>query len=772
MALATRCPHCQTVFRIVPDQLKLHRGLVRCGHCREVFDGVLHQVEPPARREPPAPPAPPPAVPQTPSEPTLAAGSALAAGAGALAAQHAAAATEHDVDQPAVHEAEHDAASHEADAHPHDVEHAAAHEAEHDAIAHDADAHPHDAEHAAAHEAAHDAVAHDADAHPHDVEHAVAPAAESHEADAHSHALDASNDRQAIEASHLRADEQAVDDAPPSPDPFAGQDLSHEHGELAQHAIDDAARQAVEASHVSADEEQIAGASDAATDAPAHARLTDPPEHRADSLGRSEPRFAPEFDDDNPFSAASPLDAPRARTRAPSTPPDWDAAFGELPPGAPSAPFSPGVDFSHEAPDPAHISTPLGATPPVPVIDSPDFVHHEDAAVRAPMHDPAHEDEADHVRGADESTHASVDHEGDAAHAAADHPSNDAGERDEPAPYPAAYEPEPELEPEPESAHANVEHAVAGSVEATGHDAAVPHRADDAVPEAAADSAWEHAAYATQTDTHADTDADAEAQAHGATHRFGHDDEIIDVEPSAAKPNYGASSHNDPWAPPADTRMEPAMSFVTPAGAATAGAAAAGAAAASAAASGSFAPLADDATNDFRIRVEPHDAHNAELHPARRVLGWIVAVLLLVLLIAQLAWWQREPMMARWPNTVATYHSVCAKLGCLVTPPRSIDQLQIESSTLAQSTAANQFDLAMSLHNRAGLALAWPSIEISLLDQSNQLVIRRVVTPAQYLPAATDVNGGIGPDGHQPVNLRLSATGASPANYKVLIFYP
>ena len=45
------------------------------------------------------------------------------------------------------------------------------------------------------------------------------------------------------------------------------------------------------------------------------------------------------------------------------------------------------------------------------------------------------------------------------------------------------------------------------------------------------------------------------------------------------------------------------------------------------------APLADDASNDFRIRVEPHDIHDPELHPARRVLGWIVAVLLLVLLI-------------------------------------------------------------------------------------------------------------------------------------------
>jgi len=35
----TRCPGCQTVFRVTGDQLALRGGQVRCGHCRTVFDG-------------------------------------------------------------------------------------------------------------------------------------------------------------------------------------------------------------------------------------------------------------------------------------------------------------------------------------------------------------------------------------------------------------------------------------------------------------------------------------------------------------------------------------------------------------------------------------------------------------------------------------------------------------------------------------------------------------------------------------------------------------
>lgn len=40
MALATKCPQCGSLFRVVADQLKLRGGLVRCGQCRTVFDAI------------------------------------------------------------------------------------------------------------------------------------------------------------------------------------------------------------------------------------------------------------------------------------------------------------------------------------------------------------------------------------------------------------------------------------------------------------------------------------------------------------------------------------------------------------------------------------------------------------------------------------------------------------------------------------------------------------------------------------------------------------
>lgn len=51
MSLATRCPACHTVFRVVQDQLRVSEGWVRCGQCQEVFNALetlfdLDQLDP------------------------------------------------------------------------------------------------------------------------------------------------------------------------------------------------------------------------------------------------------------------------------------------------------------------------------------------------------------------------------------------------------------------------------------------------------------------------------------------------------------------------------------------------------------------------------------------------------------------------------------------------------------------------------------------------------------------------------------------------------
>jgi predicted Zn finger-like uncharacterized protein len=46
MSLITRCPACGTMFKVVPDQLRISEGWVRCGNCAEVFDATASLLPP------------------------------------------------------------------------------------------------------------------------------------------------------------------------------------------------------------------------------------------------------------------------------------------------------------------------------------------------------------------------------------------------------------------------------------------------------------------------------------------------------------------------------------------------------------------------------------------------------------------------------------------------------------------------------------------------------------------------------------------------------
>lgn len=74
--MLTRCPACQTTFRITPEQLQARSGRVRCGQCQHVFDAREHleadpsdetilaaPLEPAEATAPEAPAAEPPAIP-------------------------------------------------------------------------------------------------------------------------------------------------------------------------------------------------------------------------------------------------------------------------------------------------------------------------------------------------------------------------------------------------------------------------------------------------------------------------------------------------------------------------------------------------------------------------------------------------------------------------------------------------------------------------------------------------------------------------------------
>ena len=161
---------------------------------------------------------------------------------------------------------------------------------------------------------------------------------------------------------------------------------------------------------------------------------------------------------------------------------------------------------------------------------------------------------------------------------------------------------------------------------------------------------------------------------------------------------------------------------------------------------------------------------------ARRV-GWIVgglvlAFLLIVALLGQLAWWQRETVQVAFPRSQALYVKVCNELGCQVSPPHDIDGLLVEPSDLRQIDGPHKLELKMPLHNRLGIALAYPAIELTLLDDQNNVAVRRVLWPQDYVAPGTPIAAGLPGHATQLMIVHLDTGPAIASNFRVQIFYP
>jgi predicted Zn finger-like uncharacterized protein len=151
-----------------------------------------------------------------------------------------------------------------------------------------------------------------------------------------------------------------------------------------------------------------------------------------------------------------------------------------------------------------------------------------------------------------------------------------------------------------------------------------------------------------------------------------------------------------------------------------------------------------------------------------------LAVMALCLLVLQAVLHFRTEIGVLLPPARTYLDPACEILGCEVRLPRRADLLSIESSDLqADGQRSGVIVLNALLRNRAPFAQEYPDLELTLTDQGEKPVIRRVLRPSDYLQdkrsaLSLGMNGG----GEEAVRIFLDTGGMLATGYQLFLFYP
>lgn len=131
----------------------------------------------------------------------------------------------------------------------------------------------------------------------------------------------------------------------------------------------------------------------------------------------------------------------------------------------------------------------------------------------------------------------------------------------------------------------------------------------------------------------------------------------------------------------------------------------------------------------------------------------------------------RDTLAANYPQLKPALAAMCQPLGCKIALPTQLDALSIEQGELA-TMAESTFSFSTVLRNQSKTAQAWPHIELTLNDNADKPVLRRVFAPREYLPSPAEAEKGFGPRSEQSIKLYFELKELKASGYHIAIFYP
>lgn len=124
---------------------------------------------------------------------------------------------------------------------------------------------------------------------------------------------------------------------------------------------------------------------------------------------------------------------------------------------------------------------------------------------------------------------------------------------------------------------------------------------------------------------------------------------------------------------------------------------------------------------------------------------WSSGVLLLLLSLAvQLAWFNRDRLLARYPQYVPQVKQLCVRYGCDLVRERNPDAIVLVNRDVRDHPRYSDILLVnITIENRSAGTQPYPGIQLTLFDSNGAVTGFRRLQPAEYLEPGTDIEGGM-----------------------------
>lgn len=159
--------------------------------------------------------------------------------------------------------------------------------------------------------------------------------------------------------------------------------------------------------------------------------------------------------------------------------------------------------------------------------------------------------------------------------------------------------------------------------------------------------------------------------------------------------------------------------------------------------------------------------------PLRRWPWVLGALLLLLALLAQMAYHYRGTLVLLFPEVKPYAEAWCARQGCELPLPRRIELIGIDASDLqADTNNPDVMVLSATIKNRAIFAQQYPLLELTLTDVQDQPVMRRVLGPQDYLGKAANAQAGLGAGTELAIKVSIEGSQLKAVGYRLYLLYP